>query len=83
MRFNVHNRFEIEVLRVGDRWVAYRLGTGTRRPDHDIDIPADTAAEDIATVLDDVFHEFADRDSSVVPTGPAEARVPGSRPPGK
>lgn len=59
MRFDIHRRFQVEVLRVGEDWVAFRLGDGTRVPLPDVMIPANTEPEALASVLDDVFHEYA------------------------
>jgi len=59
MRFDIYGRFQVDVLREGDAWVAYQVGSGTRAPLHDLVIPADTAEHEIATWLDDVYHEYA------------------------
>jgi hypothetical protein len=59
MRFNIYGRFQVEVRREKDRWVVYRSELGKRTPLHDVVIPANVAAADVATYLDDIFHEFA------------------------
>lgn len=59
MRYDVYGRFLIEVRREHDRWVAYRLGTGVRRLDPDVQLHPDVPPERVAGALEDVFHEFA------------------------
>jgi len=59
MRLDIHGRFQLEILRDRDRWVAYRIGTGTRVPDPDVVIPASVPPDGIPTFLDDLFHELA------------------------
>ena len=39
--------------------MVYRASQGKRIPLNDVVIPSDLAADDLATYLDDVFHEFA------------------------
>ena len=59
MRFDIYGRFQVDIRREGDAWVAYRPGAGTRTPLADLIVPAHLAAADLATYLDDVYHEFA------------------------
>ena len=59
MRYDIYGRFRIEVLREGNRWVAYRLGEGVCRLDADVQLPPEVSAEAVAGALEDVFHEFA------------------------
>lgn len=59
MRFNIYGRFQLEVRRENDAWVAYRTEMGKRVPLHDVVIPSDIKADDIAIHLDDIFHELA------------------------
>ena len=56
MRFDVYGRFQLEVIREGERWVVYRPGLGTREK-VSIVVPPTFEAEEIATYLDDLFHE--------------------------
>ena len=56
MKFDVYGNFQVEVLRLADRWVAYELGVGTRVP-LGIAIPPALDASEIAQYLDDIFHE--------------------------
>jgi hypothetical protein len=59
MRFNIYGRFQVEVRREKDSWAVYRSELGKRTLLHDLVIPASVAAHDVATYLDDIFHEFA------------------------
>ena len=59
MRFNIYGRFQVEVRRENDTWVVYRAELGKRTRLNDVVIPSSLAAHDLATYLDDVFHEFA------------------------
>jgi hypothetical protein len=59
MRFDIYGRFQVEVRREGDAWVAYRAELGKRSRLNDVVIPYDLDADDVGTYLDDVFHEFA------------------------
>jgi hypothetical protein len=59
MRLNVHGRFQLEILRDRDPWIAYRIGKGTRVPDPDVVIPASAQPDEIPTFLDDIFRELA------------------------
>lgn len=59
MRFDVYGRFQVEVRRENDAWVAYRLGLGNRARMNDAVIPTTLRAEEIATYMDDVFHELS------------------------
>jgi hypothetical protein len=59
MKFDVYGRFQLEVAREGNRWVAYRLVPGKRIRADDLIIPAEVQPNEIATYLDDLFHEGA------------------------
>jgi hypothetical protein len=59
MKFNMYGRFQVEVRRENGTWIVYRAELGKRARLNDVIIPPDVAAEDIATYLDDVFHEYA------------------------
>jgi hypothetical protein len=59
MRFDIYGRFQIEVRRENDSWSAYRAELGKRVKLHDVVIPSHLEAHEIATYLDDVFHEYA------------------------
>ena len=59
MKFNVYGRFKLEVVQEGESWVAYRLELGKRRRENTLVFPPGMEASEIATFLDDVYHEFA------------------------
>jgi len=59
MKFNIYGRFQVEVRREHDEWVVYRAELGKRTRLNDVIVPSQLDAEDIATYLDDVFHEYA------------------------
>lgn len=58
MRVDVYGRYHLDVCREGDRWVAYRLGEGTRRRD-DLAIPPELSEEEIPAFLEDLLHELS------------------------
>ncbi len=59
MKFNVYGRFQVEVLRDADGWVAYRTALG-KRTKIQLAIPGDIRTpQEIARYLDDMFHEAA------------------------
>ena len=58
--FDVYGRMRLEVVREGDRWIAYKLEPGKRLKRPDLIIPPTLATPaEIATYLDDLFHEVA------------------------
>jgi hypothetical protein len=59
MRFNIYGRFQVEVRRENDAWIAYRAENGKRARLNDVVIPSDLDANDVAIYLDDIFHEYA------------------------
>jgi hypothetical protein len=59
MRFNIYGRFQLEVRREDDSWEVYRLEQGKRAKLNDVVIPSMLEAEEIATYLDDIFHEYS------------------------
>ena len=59
MKFNIYGRFQVEVRREHDSWEVYRLELGKRGRMNDVFIPGDLAEDEIATYLDDIFHELA------------------------
>lgn len=65
MRFNIFGRFQLDVEREGEAWVAYRVAGAVRRPDHDIRISAHLDVGEIKEFLADVFHELAEPGESV------------------
>jgi hypothetical protein len=59
MKFDVYGRFTLEVIQEGESWVAYRAELGKRRRENTLVFPPGLEATEIATFLDDVYHEFA------------------------
>ena len=59
MRFDIYGRYELEVVREGERWIMYSLDLGKRRAISDFVIPASLLPEELATYLDDMLHESA------------------------
>jgi len=65
LRFDVYGRFRLEVVRDADAWEVYQLGTGTRARDVSVLIPSELPADEIASYLDDLFHELGGPGQSV------------------
>lgn len=65
MKFNIYDRFQLDVRRENDSWEVYRLEPGKRARVNDVVIPPTFAAEEIATYLDDIFHELSGPGQSV------------------
>ena len=65
MKFDVYGRFQLEVAREGDTWVVYRVVPGKRIRAEDLTIPSEIQPSEIATYLDDLFHEGAAPGTSV------------------
>lgn len=65
MKFDVYGRFQLEVAREGEIWVVYRLAPGKRIRASDLIIPSEVQPSEIATYLDDLFHEAASPGKSV------------------
>jgi hypothetical protein len=59
MKFNIYGRFQVDVRRESEGWIVYRAELGKRTRLHEVIVPPDLAAAEIATYLDDVFHEYA------------------------
>ena len=58
MKFDVYGRLQIEVIREGESWMAYRLAPCNRIALHDFSIPVWMSIEEIAVYLDDIYHEM-------------------------
>ena len=65
LRVDVYGRFQLEILRENERWVAYRLEPGKRIKLADLVIPADLDASEVAEFLDDLYHEMSKPGQSV------------------
>lgn len=58
MKFDIYNRFQLEIIREGNAWAVYRLGLGTRVKT-DLVIPSSVSENELATYLDDIYHEMS------------------------
>ena len=59
MKFDVYGKFRVDVVREGDRWVAYRAEDGKRVRLDVLVIPSSLGEEELAPYLDDLYHEAA------------------------
>jgi hypothetical protein len=59
MRFSIYGLQQLDVFRERNEWKVYEVGDGKRVPLRDVLIPSDVAENEIATFLDDLFHELA------------------------
>jgi len=59
MKFDVYGKFRVDIVREGERWVAYSSNEGKRVPIDSLIIPSSVAEEELATFLDDWYHEAA------------------------
>lgn len=59
MKFSVYGRLLLEVQREQNRWTVYRLDAGKRNPAQDVVLPPELPEAEIATFLDDLFHELS------------------------
>jgi hypothetical protein len=67
VQFDVYGRFRLEVAREHNRWVVCRLAPGKRIRDDDIVIPRSLLGHELATFLDDHYHELATPGDKVKP----------------
>ena len=58
MKFDIYGKFKLDVVRDADTWVAYRLEPGKRIMIHDFSIPDFFDEDQLATHLDDTYHEM-------------------------
>lgn len=65
MKLDIYGRFRLDVQRENDSWVVYRLDLGKRVKVDDFVIPSTLGPAEIATYLDDLFHELAGPRQSV------------------
>ena len=65
MKFDVYGRFQLEIVREGERWTVYNLAQGKRSVARDVVIPPEVTSGERATYLDDLFHEAATPGNSV------------------
>ncbi len=69
MKFDIYGKFQLDVAREADTWLAYRLEPGKRIAIRDFSIPDFLDEGELAIYLDDIYHEMG---------GPGErvARMP-------
>ena len=70
MRFDIYGRYQLEVVRENERWVAYRidlgdLESGKRRLMSDFAIPPSMREDELAVFLDDMLHELAGPENTI------------------
>ena len=65
LQFDVYGRLRVGVMREDDRWVLYRLGSGTRVRDASLSLPDGLEPDGIAAYLDDLLHELSGPGRSV------------------
>jgi hypothetical protein len=65
VRFDIYRQFQVEVVRESSRWKIYKLGLGIRCELNGIVLPDELREDEIATFLDDMFHEMARPGDSV------------------
>ena len=58
VKFDVFGRLQLDVVREGGLWVAYRLDLGKRMKLNELAIPPNLDASEIGTYLDDLYHEM-------------------------
>lgn len=67
MRFNIYGRFQLDVRRENDAWEVYHVEPGKRAKVDELVIPPTLGADEIATYLDDIYHELAGLGQNVQP----------------
>ena len=65
MKFDIYGKFQLDVVREAGTWVAYRLESGKRISLRDFSIPDFLDEGELATYLDDVYHEMGGPDERV------------------
>ena len=58
MRFDIYGRHELHVVREDSKWKVFTVDSGKRVP-LNVVIPLEVQEHEIATYLDDLFHEGA------------------------
>jgi len=59
MKFNIYGRFDLDIVREGNAWIAYRLEPGKRLRLRELSIPAVLGEDELALFLDDLYHELS------------------------
>ncbi|WP_312474530.1 hypothetical protein ABFG95_02100 [Achromobacter sp. HNDS-1] len=65
MRFDIYRRLQLDIEREAGQWAVYQSVAGKRVRAGEIVIPADVAEDELATYLDDLYHEMARPGDSV------------------
>lgn len=65
MKFNIYNRFVLEIIRKEKRWIAFRIGEGVKVPESNLIIPQDLEESELITFVEDIFHELAQPGKSI------------------
>lgn len=66
MKFDIYGRFRVDVQRKDGAWLVYRSDQGKRRVMDDVVVPSDLTVDELATYLDDIFHEYGSIGQHVV-----------------
>jgi hypothetical protein len=69
VRLDVFGRFQIDLLRDGDRWRVLRAGAGMRAP-LDLAIPAELDEQRAIRYLEDLWHESSTPGARITRVGP-------------
>ena len=59
LRFDVYGCFVVDLERIGDRWVAFRVGEGKRRRLPELVVPGEIEPDELLRFLDDLYHEMS------------------------
>lgn len=59
VRFSIYGHYEFDIVREGDNWKVFNLDAGKRLLLNDVVIPTEVQEDEVATYLDDLFHELA------------------------
>jgi hypothetical protein len=65
MKFNIYDRFVVEIIRKGKRWLAFRIGEGVKVPESNLIVPQDLEESELITFVEDIFHELAQPGKSI------------------
>jgi hypothetical protein len=65
MKFNIYNRFVLEIIRKEKRWIAFRIGEGVKVPESNLIIPQDLEESELIYFIEDIYHEFAQPGKSI------------------
>jgi len=65
VRFDIYGRHQLDVVREGGKWKVFNVASGKREPATNVVIPTEVQEHEVATYLDDLFHEGARPGESV------------------